>query len=182
MAVVGTPTELTSPIAINPETGAGLGGLGPNGCVTFEAIRCFLLDTPEANILDNFEIKYTDKLLEQAVMAACSVYNVTSPLLRPVKFDGSDWPQNIPHLLILGAASWVLKITANEQLRNQFTSTDGNVPRVGVYDKFPQFLQYAKTLEQEFRDGVSHFKKLIDLEGSYRTSISPMSRRGGGWF
>lgn len=182
MAVVGTPTIFTNPISVDPSTGAGIGGLGPGGCVTYEAIRCFLLDSPESNFLDGLQIKYSDKQIDQAIMMAVGEYNVIAPLNVRLKFDGSDWPTEAPHLLILGAASYLLKQTANEQLRNQFNAQDGNIPRVGVYDKFPQFLQYAQTLQQEFRDGVSHYKKLRDFESTMGRSYSPLTRRGGYWY
>lgn len=182
MTVIATPTLYTNPVTVDPGTGAGLGGLGPGGIVTPEAVRLFLLDRPECNILTAGEIEYIGLHIEQGVMAACSEFNIIAPLTHRLKLDGSDWPELCPHLLILGTAAWLQKGMASKQLRNQFNAQDGNMPRVGIHDKYPMYLQFAQSLQAEFRDGVSRYKQLSDQEQAYRISRSPMSRRGGRWF
>lgn len=179
MPIIATPTLYQNPTTVNPATGEGLGGLGPGGIVTPEAIRMFLQDLPENNILSGGQIEFTEKKIQSAIMAACSEYNTIAPLSSMLKLDGSNWPAGCPHLLILGASAWLLKGEASKQIRNQFNAQDGNVPAVGVHDKFGPFLQFAQTLQQEYRDGVSHWKQLQDLESAYSTSLSPLIRRGG---
>lgn len=125
MAVIATPTIYNSPLSVDPNTGEGIGGLGYGGIVTADAIRLFLEDTPAMNILSGGKIEFSDAKIEQAVMSACSEYNVIAPLTHVVRFDGSDWPIECPHLLILGASAWLLKGVASSQIRNQFNAQDG---------------------------------------------------------
>lgn len=181
MPVTATSTLYSSAIAKNANTGAGFGGLGPNGQVTADTIRLFLRDQPELNILNDLEIEFDTVVLEQGIMAACSSFNTTTPIGHTVKFDGSDWPKQAPHLLIIGAAAWVLRTNVAQQIRNQLNAQDGNIPRVGIHDKYQEFLQYSETLRADFRDEVSRLKKSLDFESSYDSLSSPLVHRGG-WY
>ena len=178
MSVVATATIYNTATSVNPNTGEGVGGLGINGIVTEENIRCFLLDSPDANILTAGQTIYNPKQIEQAMMQACGTYNAISPICMQVKLDGSDWPQGIQHLLIMGTASWLLLMTASDQLKNQFNTQDGNVPRVGVHDKYSQYLQFAQTLRQDFKTTLKEWKIAYDMERAFDESSSPLLGSG----
>lgn len=179
MPVIATPTTYTVPTTRNPSTGAGLGGLGPNGLVTPNAIRTFLSDIPELNILNDFQVEFSDALIEQGVAMACSKWNSTAPITSNLKLDGSDWPQGIPHVLMLGTAGWVLKSEASNQVRNQFRSQDGNMPQIGVRDKYQEFLSFSNQLWSEFAADCSRYKQVTDLDNAAILSHSPYAYVGG---
>lgn len=174
MTVVATSTMYANPVTVDPVTGAGIGGLGPAGIVTPEAIRIYLRDDATHNILANYKSEISDAQVAQAIMGACSTFNSIPPLGWAVKLDGSDWPTGHQHMLIQGASAWILKGIASHQLRNQYNSTDGNVPHMGIHDKYQQFMHFASDLLQQFRNDVSHLKVVTDLEQASVLSQSPL--------
>lgn len=178
MPVNATPTLYSSPTTINPNTGEGLGGLGPNGIVTPEAVRTFMADYPELNVLNDYQIKMTEKSIVSGIMMTCSMFNSIAPLNWTVKLDGSDWPVAYPHMLIQGVASYWLKGEAALQLRNQFNSSDGNMPAIGIHDKYQSYMHFTQTLAQEVRADISRVKVVSDLERATRVSRSPLAYGG----
>jgi hypothetical protein len=139
--------------------------------ITREDIRMFLRDYAENNILLD-DVQFDSDELTRAINMAVSEYNIIPPLQDT---SAADMP---PSLLLLGAASWLMKSESFLQLRNQATYQDGDISPIGVDDKHQLYLNLSARLKDEWKDSVRSYKQALNMESSYG-SVSSGYRNAG---
>lgn len=115
--------------------------------LTPEEVRLFLQDRSELNPL-LLGVRFTSEMIEQAMVNAVDYYNLMNPPTG-VMYTVETFPYR--SLLLLGAASYLLRSGAINEAANQLTySADG--VQVNDKDKAQIFMTLAQNLQQDFKE------------------------------
>ena len=153
MPVQGTPVAAKSP-----------------GSLTPAEIREFLRDYSGMNpLLD--DVEFSDSECETATLRAIDLANA---IARPTGWTLESFPNK--YVLLLGAASHLMKSESFRQLRNQATYQDGNMQPVGVDDKQALYVGMSTSLRNEFGQMVTSIK-ISENMGQWSHLRSPLYSR-----
>lgn len=124
-----------------------------NTILTAEEIRLFLQDRAELNTL-TLGIRFTPEMIEQAMINTVDYYNLMNPpLVRMHTVETFPYRS----LLLLGAASYLLRSGAMNEAANQISySADGI--QVNDKDKAQIFMSLGQNLQQEFKELAQQIK------------------------
>lgn len=142
-----------------------------------EQVRMFLRDVPgripgsgSENILLD-DVEFSDPELDFAKELAVSRFNSSNPPIR------SHTAETIPiDILMLGIAGFLMNAESFRQLRNQSSTSDGEVP-LGIDDKHPAYLQLRKFLLDEFDTRLTAYKVQKNMAACWGGVDSGYSRR-----
>lgn len=143
MPITGTPTTNSSAPAI-----------------TRDEIRMFLRDYAQNNILLD-DVQFKNEELDMAMNLAVDEYNVLTPISGA---SASSIPKS---LLMLGTASWLMKTESFLQIRNQASYQDADIQPIGVDDKHGLYLQFSRTLKEDWLGAAKAYKQQLNLESVY---------------
>ncbi len=136
--------------------------------LTRDHVRQFMRDTPpgmvpgtgsENVLLDGVE--FSNQEIDSAVMFTTARYNAMTPI-------SSLTAEMIPsYPLLMGTAAHLLKAESMKQLRNQATTQDGDVPSLGIDDKWQQYRQLAVDMSEEFEKYARAIKTQKNMQAAY---------------
>lgn len=129
--------------------------------ITVDNVRGFLRDRVEYNLLlDAYQ--FTDDEITDAKRFAIAEYNAMTPV---TSVEESNFPND--WILLMGTAAHLMWSEAFHQLRNQATYNDGDVERIGLYDKFAAYAQACDRLRAEWKQVAQKVKQQNNMEGMY---------------
>lgn len=131
--------------------------------VTVDQVRRFMRDYPDKNILLD-DVEFTQEDVNQGVEMVTSKYNALPP---QTNLNPQSWPSNLQYVLLLGVAAYLIKSCSFLQLRNQATYQDGDIAPIGIDDKYPLYVQFFQTLDNEWMSLVTRIKAQNNLESAY---------------
>jgi len=137
------------------------------GCI--EKLKLFMVDFVTKNELLE-ELEYSEQQYRLALDLSLDKFNGVTPLSG---YTSESLPMGTTYLIcILGAAAFLLRMSAHLQLRNQLSYTDGNI-HVGLTDKHQLYLNAAQTYMQEFEQMARSIKNNLNNDSAWGESNSP---------
>jgi len=138
-----------------------------------EALRNYLRDQRDLNILLDNDFESTDAQLGDAWGAALMDWNATPPDVGQVSF--ANFPMGGRYALRLKAACEALKSASIFHARNELNYQDGNTA-YSINDKWKNFMQLIDRWEQEYSQLKLSIKTQINMEQAWGGAPSEMSR------
>ncbi len=123
-------------------------------------IRGFLRDYTQNNILLD-DVQFNQDDMERAIDFAVDEFNVMTPISA---MDAFSIPKSI---LLLGAASWLMRSESFLQIRNQASYQDGDIAPIGLDDKHQLYVQASRALKEEWQTSARAYKQQQNIESAY---------------
>lgn len=133
-----------------------------NPILTPEEVRLFLQDRSELNTL-TLGIRFTPEMIEQAIINTIDYYNLMNPPLGRM-YTVEDFPYR--SILLLGAASYLLKSAAINEAANQLSYAADGI-QVSDKDKAQIFSSLSQALQQEFKELAQQIKMNHNISQVY---------------
>jgi len=130
--------------------------------ITVEEIRTFMKDLPKYNkLLDDFQ--FTQREVNFAIRMTIEEFNALPPPIGI--FTEDNFPSK--YILLLGTTANLLASESIAQLRNQVTSTDGDVVPLDVDNKSAQYQQLGNYYKSMFKEMAMLKKQEINIATCY---------------